>query len=59
MDAWKKTPYPLPQSWDDTTASDDRKGARYGFAFVSLVVGIPVLLIALAVLTYAGLAVAS
>lgn len=59
MDAWKKTQYPVPQSWDSGAASDDRKGAGYGLAFVSLVVGIPVLLIALAALAYAGFAVAS
>lgn len=59
MDAWKKTQYPLPQSWDETTASDDRKGASYGLAFVSLVVAVPVLVIALVVLVYAGFAVGS
>ncbi len=59
MDAWKKTQYPVPQSWNNVAASDDRKGASYGLAFLSLVVGIPVLLIALVVLAYAGFAVAS
>lgn len=59
MDAWKKTQYPVPRSWDSGATSDDRKGASYGLAFVSLVVGIPVLLIALVVLAYAGFAVAS
>jgi hypothetical protein len=59
MDAWKKTQYPLPQSWDETAASDDRKGSRYGLAFVSLVVGVPVLVIALVVLAYSGFAAAS
>ncbi|MCS4236665.1 ABC-type glycerol-3-phosphate transport system permease component [Stenotrophomonas sp. BIGb0135] len=59
MDAWKNTQYPLSQSWEERATSDDRKDARYGFAFVSLVVAIPVLLIALVVLVYAGFAVAS
>lgn len=59
MDAWKKTQYPLPQSWNPGASDDDRKGGRYGLAFLSLVVGIPVLVIALAVLAYAGFAVAS
>jgi hypothetical protein len=59
MDAWKNTQYPLPQSWEEGAKSDDRKDAGYGFAFVSLVVAIPVLLIALVVLVYAGFAVAS
>lgn len=59
MDAWKKTHYPLPESWENGGESDDRKGASYGLAFVSLVVGIPVLLIALVVLAYAGFAIAS
>lgn len=59
MDAWKKTQYPLPQPWEEADATDHRKGSLYGFAFASLVVGIPVLLIALVVLAYAGFAAAS
>lgn len=59
MDAWKKTQYPLPQSWDSGAPTDDRKGGRYGLAFLSLIVGIPVLVIALVVLAYSGFAVAS
>jgi len=59
MDAWKKTQYPPPHSWDQGATADDRKGGRYGLAFVSLIVGIPVLVIALIVLAYSGFAVAS
>jgi hypothetical protein len=59
MDAWKKTQYPLPQSWDEATSSDNSKGSRYGLAFVSLVVSVPVLVIALVVLAYSGFAAAS
>lgn len=59
MDAWKKTTYPLPQSWEESQPSDDRKDGRYGLAFVSLLVAVPVLLIALVVLAYSGFAVAS
>lgn len=59
MDAWKKTTYPLPRSWEESQPTDDRKDSRYGLAFISLLVAVPVLLIALVVLVYSGFAVAS
>jgi hypothetical protein len=59
MDAWKKTRYSLPKSWEESQRMDDRKDGRYGLAFVSLLVAVPVLLIALVVLAYSGFAAAS
>ncbi len=59
MDAWKKTRYSLPKSWEESQQMDDRKDGRYGLAFVLLLVAVPVLLIALVVLAYSGFAASS
>lgn len=59
MDDWKKTRYSLPKSWEASQPTDDRKDGRYGLAFISLFVAVPVLLIALVVLAYSGFASAS